>query len=99
MEVVFGTSKNYLLTSTYEDAQVLRSFQLQELYESRIHKIPNEYIIFTNNPWYINFSQLNFCGFRFEMKVFLNYIYIFYCNKRNVPKTNFASQWSNLLGA
>lgn len=55
MEVVFGTSKNYLLTSTYEDAQVLRSCQLQELYESRIHKIPNEYIIFTNNPWYINF--------------------------------------------
>jgi len=50
MEVVFGTSKNYLLTSTYEDAQVLRSCQLQELYESRIYKIPNEYIIFTNNP-------------------------------------------------
>jgi len=77
--------KNYLITSTYEDAQVLRSCQLQELYKFRIYKIPNEYIIFTNNPWYINFVQLNFCGFRFEMKVF-NFIYIFYCNKRNVPK-------------
>lgn len=42
MEVVFGTSKNYLITSTYEDAQVLRSCQLQELYESRIYKISNK---------------------------------------------------------
>jgi hypothetical protein len=62
MEVIFGTSKNYLITSTYEDAQVLRSFQLQELYESRIYKI---------SKWIYNFHQQSLIH-----KFFSNWIFV-----------------------